>query len=521
MAGDGPGAAPPIERWAITKRAARGRGIVVAQAGAAAEAGAAMLEAGGSAADAAVAAAFALAAAEPWNSGLGGIGFAVVAPPGAPVETLDFGPVAPARLDPAAFPLTGRAAAGDLFGWPEVAGDRNIHGALSVAVPGAIAGYGALHARFGRLPLADVLAPAIALARAGLRADWFASLKILAAAPVLSRYAESARLYLPGGLPPALPAYGEPARLPLGRLADTLERLATAGLADAMTGEVAAAIAADMAEAGGVLDAADLARRVPEWRPCPTLPFAGGTLAAAAGLTAAPTLLRAISLLQPALARPGPDAAFFTGLAAALRQATAERLSGLGEAEGTCTSHLSVIDRDGMAVALTTTLLSSFGSRMVLPRSGILMNNGVMWFDPRPGTPNAIRPGGRPLTNMCPVVLRDGDAVRLVAGASGGRRILPAVLQVLCFAGRFGMAAEAAAAQPRIDVSGPDLVTADPRLPPEVLAALRAAGPLALQEHTVLPANYACPNLILRAGGDVFEGIADLRTPGATAIAIG
>ncbi|MFN6953664.1 MAG: gamma-glutamyltransferase [Acetobacteraceae bacterium] len=510
-----------IERWEIAKRAARGRGVVVAQAAAAAEAGAAMLEAGGSAADAAVATAFALAAVEPWNSGLGGIGFAVVAAPGAPAETLDFGPVAPARLDPAAFPLTGRPAAGDLFGWPEVEGDRNIHGALSVVVPSAIAGYGALHARFGRLPLKDVLAPAIALAREGLRADWFACLKIGAAASVLARYPESARIYLPGGLPPALPAYGAPSRLPLGRLADTLERLAGAGLADAARGDIAAAIAADIASAGGVLDAADLSRCAPAWRASPTVAFAGGTLAAAAGLTAAPTLFRALSLMDAALARPAPDAAFFAGMAAALRQAYAERLAGLGEAEGTCTSHLSVVDRDGLAVAMTTTLLSSFGSRMVLPRTGILMNNGVMWFDPRPGAANAIRPGGRPLTNMCPVVLRDGEAVRLVAGASGGRRILPAVLQMLCFAGRFGMGAEAAAAHPRLDVSGGEMVTADPRLPTEVLDVLRTAGPVDLQEHTVLPANYACPNLILRAGGGLFEGVADIRTPGATAVAVG
>jgi gamma-glutamyltranspeptidase/glutathione hydrolase len=510
-----------IEHWHIRKPAARGRGVVVAQAAAAAEAGAAMLEAGGSAADAAVAAAFALAAVEPWNSGLGGIGFAVVAPPGAPAETLDFGPVAPARLDPALFPLTGRPAAGDLFGWPEVEGDRNIHGPLSVVVPAAIAGYGALHARFGRLPLKEVLAPAIALAQQGLRADWFACLKILSAAPVLRRYAESARIYLPGGLPPVLPAYGAPARLPLGRLADTLERLAAAGAEDAHTGDIAAAIAADMAEAGGVLDAADLARYAPVWRPCPTVAFAGGTLAAAAGLTAAPTLVRALSLMQPALARPAPDAAFFTGLAVALRQAYAERLSRLGEAPGTCTSHLSVVDRDGMAVALTTTLLSSIGSRMVLPRTGILMNNGVMWFDPRPGAANAIRPGGRPLTNMCPVVLRDGGAVRLVAGASGGRRILPAVLQMLCFAGCFGLGAEAAAAHPRIDVSGSEVVTADPRLPQDVLEALRTTGPVEVQEHTVLPANYACPNLILRAADGLFEGVADLRTPGATAVGVG
>ena len=116
-------------------------------------------------------------------------------------------------------------------------------------------------------------------------------------------------------------------------------------------------------------------------------------------------------------------------------------------------------------VAVTTTLLSSMGSRVVLPGSGVLMNNGVMWFDPRPGQPNSIAPGKRPLTNMLPVILRDGDQPVLAAGASGGRRIMAAVLQMVSFVADFGMDPEAAAHQPRIDVSGPDGVSADRRLP--------------------------------------------------------
>ena len=125
--------------WQVSKPAARGRrGVVVAQAHAAAEAGLAMLDAGGNAVDAAVATAFALAVVEPWNSGLGGVGFAVVHPAGQPrAEVVDFGPVAPSRLDPAAFRLTGRQGA-DLFGWPEVERDANVHGPLSFCVPSAL-----------------------------------------------------------------------------------------------------------------------------------------------------------------------------------------------------------------------------------------------------------------------------------------------------------------------------------------------------------------------------------------------
>ncbi len=106
-------------------------------------------------------------------------------------------------------------------------------------------------------------------------------------------------------------------------------------------------------------------------------------------------------------------------------------LEGLGAAQAakgpgeTCTTHLTVVDGQGTIVALTTTLLSSMGSRLVLPDNGVLMNNGMMWFDPRPGSANAIAPGARPLCNMCPVVVTpaDGGWPRHAAGASGGRRI--------------------------------------------------------------------------------------------------
>jgi gamma-glutamyltranspeptidase/glutathione hydrolase len=174
-----------------------------------------------------------------------------------------------------------------------------------------------------------------------------------------------------------------------------------------------------------------------------------------------------------------------------------------------------------MMVAMTTTLLSSMGSRVVLPRSGVLMNNGVMWFDPRPGTPNAIAPGKRPLTNMCPVIAageRGGPEIAL--GASGGRRIMASVFQMLSFVADFGMDPEAAAHHPRIDVSGPDAVSADRRLPREVLDALAADGaPVEQVEHGVLPVNFACPNLIqLRPdGGPV--GISDVMSPWSAAVA--
>ncbi|MGC8478137.1 MAG: gamma-glutamyltransferase, partial [Acetobacteraceae bacterium] len=491
------------------------------QSAAAAEAGVAILDAGGNAVDAAVATALALAAVEPWNSGLGGIGFALIHRAGAPrAEVLDFGPVAPRRLDPARFPLTGRMVQ-DLFAWPEVKDDANIHGPLSFAIPSAPAGYAAALQRWGRLPLAEVIAPARALARRGLPADWYTTLKIGASAAVLRRYAESARIYLPNGLPPVAPYQGVPGCFTLGRLPDTLDQLARAGLRDFYAGDIAAAIAADVAELGGFLDAGDLRGCTASIRPATEHRFAGRSLQLTGGLTAAPTLVRVLEQLPASFEGP-PGPAWFAALARAMRTAYAERLAGLGAAESnaaeTCTSHLTTCDAEGTMVAMTTTLLSSMGSRVVLPRTGVLMNNGVMWFDPRPGQPNSMAPGKRPLTNMLPVILREGDRPVLAAGASGGRRILAAVTQLLCFLAGFGMEIEAAAHHPRIDVSGPDLVTADRRLDPAILAALRAEGPVESVEHGVMPINFACPNAIV-IDGDTRRGISDAASPWSMAVA--
>jgi gamma-glutamyltranspeptidase/glutathione hydrolase len=521
------------QHWDLRKPAARigaGGGMVVSQAKAAAEAGAAMLEAGGTAADAAVATAFALAALEPWNSGLGGIGFAqVMAPGGGPAETFDFGPVAPAGLDASAFPLTGRMKT-DLFPWPEVDGDRNVHGPLSCVVPSAVAGYALLHARHGRMPIRDVLAPAVAYAKRGLPADWFTTLKVATSAAVLRLYPESARIYLPGGLPPVPPYQGAPGFFTLGRLPETLERLQHAGLEDFYRGEVAAALVQDMREVGGVISAADLAGCAARVLPALAVPWRGGrTLMLANGLTAAPTLTAVLRGMEGAdWSGTTPSAAWYAHLARVMRAAYAERLEGLGEAEPkaaeSCTTHLTACDRDGMMVAMTTTLLSSMGSRMVLPRSGVLMNNGVMWFDPRPGTPNAIAPGKRPLTNMCPVIATapDGGTPEIACGGSGGRRIMAAVFQLLSFVADFGIDPEAAAHHPRIDVSGPEGVTADRRLDAATLSALAADAPLTEVEHATLPINFACPNLIRRdPDGGGLVGMSDAVSPWSAAVAAG
>ena len=310
-----------------------------------------------------------------------------------------------------------------------------------------------------------------------------------------------------------------------GALAATLARLQSAGLRDFYEGEVAAQIVADVAAMGGVLSAADLAGCRARFLPAVSLPWRGRTLHLSNGLTATPTFKRVAALMEAAdWSGAAPGTAWHLAFAKAMQAAYAERLEGLGEAEpkgaDSCTTHLTVCDQDGMMVAMTTTLLSSMGSRVVLPGSGVLMNNGVMWFDPRPGSPNAIAPGKRPLTNMSPVIVADADGTpRMALGASGGRRILASVFQMLALTAGFGMTPEEAAHFPRIDVSGPEGATADRRLPAETLAALAELGPLEVVEHAVLPVNFACPNLIAIGPDGTRQGITDVMSPWSAALA--
>ena len=524
--------APPPHvsaNWHFTKPAANGRrGIVVSQARAAAEAGVAILEAGGNAIDAAVATAFALASQEPWNSGIGGIGFCVVHRAGQKsAEVVDFGPVAPRHLSPANFKLSGRMS-DEGFKWPEVEGDTNIHGPLSVAVPSSVAGYHKLHSTWGRLPIADVLAPAVALAKRGLPQDWVSTLKVAGSAAVLRKYPESARVYLRDGLPPTPPAEGEPGFYVQGNLPKTLERLQHAGLRDYYQGDIAAAFVRDQKAVGGIIDAGDLAACQARIVPATEVPWrgTGRVLQLATGLTAGPTLKDVLIGMKDAPYGATPDAAWYRRLAAELRAAYHTRLTSLGAEEApepkgaeTCTTHLTVCDSEGTMVSMTTTLMSSFGSRVVLPETGILLNNGIMWFDPRPGQPNSLAPGKRPLTNMCPLILKENDAPIMAVGVSGGRRIMASVFQLMTFVADFAMAPEQAAHHPRIDVSDPDRVTADRRLSAETIAALSADAPTEVVTASILPINFACPNLILQRPDGSRTGISDWVSPWSMAAA--
>jgi gamma-glutamyltranspeptidase/glutathione hydrolase len=433
--------------------------------------------------------------------------------------------VAPAALDPAAYPLV-EGRDDDLFGWPAVARDRNRLGPLAIAVPGQAAGLALAHHHYGSLPWPDLCTPAIALARRGLPVTWHTTLRIAAAARELACFEPSRSIYLPEGLPPAPPTDGTLAHLPLGRLEDTLRRLAEAGPQDLIDGELARLLAADVEAAGGVLAPGDLVRyRARRCEPLLT-EHAGVSFATAGGLTAGPTFAQALAHIRGRV-RPGvPDAAAYGAWAEALLAAYEHRLAAMGDVDDrrdpACTTHLCAVDRHGTMVSLTQTLLSPFGSKIVSPSTGILLNNGIMWFDPRPGRPNSMAPAKRPLSNMCPVIATRNGAPWLALGASGGRRILPAVVQIGSMLVDCGLDLESAFHTPRIDVSGGPEVFADRRLAPEVPTALRARFPVREVEHLVLPNLFACPTAVLRDPGmgealgmtDVVQPVAGVATAG-------
>ncbi len=380
------------------------------------------------------------------------------------------------------------------------------------------------HSTWGKLPFAEVIAPAVALAKRGLPQDWFTTLKIASVASTLKLYPESARVYLRDGLPPVPPSQGGPQFFRQGNLPDTLERLQHAGLRDFYEGDVARMLVEDAKTVGSVIDAEDLRNCQARILPATEVVWRNGRIAQlATGLTAAPTLADVLEQMRSAPWGAKPDAAWYRALGRIMKQAYVERLSGLGEADAkaaeTCTTHLTVCDQDGTMVAMTTTLMSTLGSRVVMPKTGIVMNNGMMWFDPRPGTPNSIAPGKRPLCNMCPVIVKENDRPVIAVGASGGRRIMASVFQVMSFISDFGMSVDEAAHHPRIDVSSTDTVTADRRLGAEIIAGLTADGTTEVVEHSVFPVQFACPNVIVQNPDGTRSGISDVISPWSAAVA--
>jgi gamma-glutamyltranspeptidase / glutathione hydrolase len=413
-----------------------------------------VLRAGGNAVDAAVAAVLTSCVAEPLLTGLAAGGYLLVVPPDGDAVLLDFFVEAPGRgLDPAdQAPL--RAVTIDFGDATQV-----FHvGAASCGTYGVPAGLAAAVQQFGRAPLAELTAPAARLARAGVRVTAMQAYLYALLAEINAATSAGRARYLPGGRPPR---EGDLVTDP--ELAEALDRFGADGPAPFYTGDLAAAVVDVVRGQGGLLGAADLAAYRVIQRPPLRVPYRGATVCLNPPPSAGGTLLgRALAELG---ATPGPpDAQALVGAMAAAEQArTPEFLEGLAETEVDVgranrlgsTTHVSVLDADGWACAVTSS--NGEGSGVVVPGTGIHLNNVLGEEDLSPFGFHRQRPGVRLPSMMAPTaVLRDGVA-ELVAGSAGSNRIRSAVLQVIVNVLDRGMTAQEAVDAPRLHLDAAEL----------------------------------------------------------------
>jgi gamma-glutamyltranspeptidase/glutathione hydrolase len=476
-------------------------GMVAAAHPLAAQAGARLLANGGNAFDAAAATAAALNVVEPFMSGLAGLGLATMwVAKEARVRILDFVPAIPAS-----FPAERFKARAELE-----------RGALPVATPGNLAGWCELAATYGRKPLAEIFAPAIALAEDGFPIAEFGSLEFNEHLPLRSTYPDLhenwARNYLPEG---GRVEVGSILRQP--DLAGTLQAIASKGPDHLYRGELGETIVAHLQSLGGSLTMADLADAAPVWReplavsyrglrvhvpppPCEGFQFLlalrildGIELAGLRrdGVDHLDLLYRAIRLsagVRIAHNDPAPDKlaeilsdASVKALRARLHDGqpvtgpTEQWMPQPSEDPGHTTS-FSIADREGNLICVTQSLGSPFGSGVVVPGTGICLNNFLYWADVQPGSPNRSHPGSALPICMAPSIsTRDGAPV-LALGTPGSYGILQTQVQAMVQHLDFGLPLQQAIEAPRARLWDGRSVHVENRIPAATIAELRRRG---------------------------------------------
>jgi len=514
-----------LAHGALAQPAIGSRGVVVASQSDASRAGLEMREAGGSAVDAAVATAFALAVAQPFSAGLGGGAFVLIRGADGTVAAIDARETAPAAADR------------DLFVRPGVPEGASLQGGLAVATPGFVRGMALVLERYGTLPWPRVLEPAIRLAKQGFAIGSYHArvLEHMRLAGLPQRFPETGRIqFPPAGMPAKLGWV-----LRQEDLAKTLRRLAEEGADAFYTGEIAARIVEEVEKRGGILSAEDLAGYRPKLRTPVRGSYRGlEVISFPPPSSGGAVLIEILNILEGFdLADLGPDdPAAAHRVVEAMKLAFADRAVWFGDPDfvevplerltskayakklrdrinppfwkrtpqhwdegdraieveqpglpenDSGTTHLSVTDAAGNAVALTMTINTPFGSGITVPGTGILLNNEMDDFSKAPGTPNvyglvderganAIAPGKRPLSSMTPtILLRDGK-IFMVTGSPGGPRIISTTLHTILNVVDFGMDVQEAVTRPRYHHQWvPDKVFAEPELPEAIVEGLR------------------------------------------------
>jgi gamma-glutamyltranspeptidase/glutathione hydrolase len=532
-------------------------GMVVAQEARAAQIGADILKSGGNAIDAAVATGFALAVSYPRAGNIGGGGFMVIHLADGSDTTIDYRETAPGRIDARSFlDEAGNADPG-----------KSRDSALAIGVPGTVAGLALAEQKYGsgKFTLAELIAPAIDMARDGIAVTDDTADSLPSVGARLSRWAASAKIFFKTDGSALGP--GDP--LVQSDLADSLEIIARAGPRAFYEGSVAEKIATAVQAAGGVMTTDDLKAYQAIERPPVRGNYRGYDVVSMAppssggveliemlnilegynlGGIARANAAQALHLMVEAMKRAYADRALFLGdpdrVANPVRLLTSKKYAAgwragidpvrataaadirageVAQPEGRNTTHFSVVDRFGNAVANTCTLNFSYGVGLVAEGTGILLNNELDDFAAKAYAPNAYGlvgaeanapgPGKRPLSSMTPtILLKDGKPV-LITGSPGGSRITTTVLQVIVNVIDRGMDIAAAVAAPRLHEQWmPDWVYVEPGIADDVVAALVAGGDKVVPQRPFTSAN----SIMIAPEG--FVGAADPRTRGALAV---
>ncbi len=487
-------ARPVPTSWTYTRRgapiASRG-GIVTSASAAASRVGSRILEQGGNAFDAAVAVHFALAVAFPEAGNLGGGGFWVLREASGSTWTLDAREVAPRGASRDMFlDATGRAT------------DRSVSGGLAVGVPCSVQGCWEVHRRLGSLPWARCLAPAIELARDGVTVDAGLATSFRRCAALLARRPATRDLFMPLGKPLV-----EGDRLVQADLARTIEAIAAEGPDAFHRGRIARAIATSVQAEGGILDEQDLAHVRAVWREPLRFSYRGYRFTAMPPPSSGGVVLgECLGMLESTDVRASGfhDPDLVHRIAEVERRAFADRNTYLADPDfvpfplarlmdrdylktraGTIdpdrttpdashagglnehleTTHFTIVDEAGHAASVTTTLNGSFGTGILAEGTGVFLNNEMDDFATRPGFPNqfglvqseanAVAPGKRPLSSMCPVIAEDETgSLAFALGSPGGSTIPTSVLQVVLNMVDLGMDARQAVEAPRFHHQG-------------------------------------------------------------------
>jgi len=515
---------PPPATQAVAQLPVRARsGMVVSSHYLASQVGVEILKKGGNAVDAAIATGFALAVTLPGAGNLGGGGFMLVRLANGETRAFDFREKAPAAASDKMY----------LNAQGVYDGRSNHEGWKSPGVPGTVAGFHLAHAKLGKLPMKDLIAPAIRLAEKGIPMTWAMGDDFRRNADQFRRYPATARIFLKQNGEP----YQQGEIWKQTDLAKTLKRIQKKGRDGFYKGETARLLAADMKKNGGLITEADLAayearERTPlrgtyrgyEVIGMPPVSSGGTALIemlnilegydlAAAGFGSA----RHLHLLAESMRRAFADRAKYMGdpdfnpemgatvarltskeHGAALRRGIEEVRASASDptsfnerAESDHTTHYSVMDKDGNAVVVTYTLEGWYGSHIVAQGTGFLLNNEMGDFNPQPGRtdetgligtpPNLVAPGKRMLSSMTPAIIAREGKPYLLIGSPGGRTIINTVLQVVINVLDFKMDVAEAVAAPRIHHQWlPDRINLEKNATaPEVLKLLESYG------HTV------------------------------------